>query len=102
MKSCCLELKASLKESVDGFGEESLWTFEGLAVAIGVIDDNGNHVLGSGIMVASVLLLTATHVIDETKHGVSIANSFLNENNMRTNNCDDLSIEINEKTANAF
>ena len=47
-----------------GIGEGDLWTLKGLTVAIGFIDDEKQQVIGSGVMVAPGLCLTATHVLE--------------------------------------
>ena len=70
-------------ESVDGFGEEELWILKGLIVAIGFIDDDKQRIIGSGVMVAPGLCLTATHVIDETKRKQAFLYTFPNKSSMR-------------------
>lgn len=49
---------------ITGIGEGDLWTLKGLIVAIGFIDDQKQQVIGSGVMVAPGLCLTATHVLE--------------------------------------
>ncbi len=68
---------------VDGIGEQLLWQFKGLVVAIGFIDDENNKIIGSGVMIAPGLCLTATHVIEETKRKHALINAFVNEKSMR-------------------
>lgn len=70
-------------EAVDGFGEQELWQLEGLIVALGFINDDKQCIIGSGIMVAPGLCLTATHVIDETKEKHGLLHTFPNESSMR-------------------
>ncbi|MBU1059060.1 MAG: serine protease [Proteobacteria bacterium] len=70
-------------EAVDGFEEKNIWDPAGLVVCLGFMDDNGSSIIGSGVMVAPGLCLTATHVIEETlvKHG--FINSVVDKNIMR-------------------
>lgn len=70
-------------ERIDGIGEDALWTLNGLIIAIGFIDNEKHYVIGSGIMIAPGLCLTATHVIEETKKKHALLFSFANENSMR-------------------
>ncbi|CAB5657022.1 V8-like Glu-specific endopeptidase [Aeromonas hydrophila] len=70
-------------QPIDGIGEEDLWTLQGLIVAIGFIDNEANNVIGSGIMIAPGLCLTATHVIEETKQKHALLYSFPNKENIR-------------------
>lgn len=70
-------------EAVDGICEESLWTFSGLIVAIGFIDKERKGIIGSGIMIAPGLCLTATHVMEEIKKKQALLFTFPNEDNMR-------------------
>ncbi len=70
-------------EAVDGIDEESIWTFGGLIVAIGFIDEERQSIIGSGIMIAPGLCLTATHVMEEIKKKQALLFTFPNEHNMR-------------------
>lgn len=71
-------------EAVDGIGEQELWTLGGLIVAIGTINNEEQRVIGSGVMIAPGLCLTATHVIEETKKNKNtLLYSFPCENNLR-------------------
>lgn len=70
-------------QSIDGIGEEELWRLEGLIVAIGFIDNDRQCIIGSGIMIAPGLCLTATHVIEETEKKHALLFTFANENSMR-------------------
>ncbi|EHV9588641.1 trypsin-like peptidase domain-containing protein [Vibrio vulnificus] len=70
-------------EAVDGFGEETLWALQGLIVAFGFIQGEKQHIIGSGIMIAPGLCLTATHVIEETKEKHCFLYSFPNNESMR-------------------
>jgi hypothetical protein len=54
-----------------------------LVLAFGFMDDEGLYTVGSGVMVAPGLLVTATHVVVETKGTVGMAFSFLEEGRMR-------------------
>lgn len=51
-------------QPISGIGEQDLWALNGLIVAIGFIDDQKQQVIGSGVMVAPGLCLTATHVLE--------------------------------------
>lgn len=70
-------------ESVDGFGEVNIWEMSGLIISLGYIDKNGSYVIGSGVMVAPGLCITATHVIEETIGEQGLLYSFLNKQKMR-------------------
>ena len=62
---------------------DSLHIMDGLVLAFGFIDDRGANSYGSGIMVAPGLLVTATHVAEETKGTAGMAFSFLSSGKMR-------------------
>ncbi len=68
---------------IDGIGEEELWRLEGLIVAIGFIDSERQCIIGSGIMIAPGLCLTATHVIEETKKQHPLLFTFPSDSSMR-------------------
>lgn len=70
-------------QAVDGIVEESLWALSGLIVTIGFIDKEIHRIIGSGIMIAPGLCLTATHVMEETKKRQALLFSFPNEHSMR-------------------
>ncbi len=70
-------------QAIDGIDEESLWKLGGLIVAIGFIDEEKQRIIGSGIMIAPGLCLTATHVMEETKKKQALLFSFANEHSMR-------------------
>lgn len=68
----------------DGFGDTgSLSVLDGMVLAFGFIDDNGLHCCGSALMVAPGLLVTATHVAEETRNTAGMAYSFLSDRKMR-------------------
>ncbi|REL39124.1 DUF4935 domain-containing protein [Rhodohalobacter sp. SW132] len=69
--------------AIDGIGEHELWTLKGLIVAIGFIDDEKQKIIGSGVMIAPGLCITATHVIEETKNLSALLYSIPSENSMR-------------------
>ncbi len=54
-----------------------------MVVAIGFINEDEHCVIGSGVMIAPGLCLTATHVIEETKRKHALVYTFANENSMR-------------------
>ncbi|MFS1863149.1 hypothetical protein [Vibrio splendidus] len=54
-------------EAVDGFAEETLWVLEGLIVALGFIHEDQQHIIGSDIMFAPGLCLTATYFAKNQK-----------------------------------
>ncbi len=66
----------------DGIEEHTLWTFKGLIVALGFIDGDRQFIIGSGVMVAPGLCLTATHVIEELKEKNGFLYTFQNESSM--------------------
>jgi hypothetical protein len=68
---------------IDGIGEEELWRLQGLIVAIGFIDGERQCIIGSGIMIAPGLCLTATHVIEETAKKHALLFTFPCDSNMR-------------------
>jgi len=70
-------------QSIDGIGEEELWRLKGLIVAIGFMDSERQVIIGSGIMIAPGLCLTATHVIEETERKHAFLFTFPNESSMR-------------------
>ncbi|MEA3548770.1 MAG: hypothetical protein U9R66_14045 [Thermodesulfobacteriota bacterium] len=70
-------------EAYNGLCEASLWELNGLPVALGFIDDERHSIIGSGIMVAPGLCLTATHVIEETKSKCALIHSFANEEKLQ-------------------
>src|SRR4051812_19910269 len=68
----------------DGIAEEeSLSVMDGMILGVGFIDDDGMHCCGSGVMVAPGLLVTATHVAEETRGTCGMAFSFLGDGKMR-------------------
>ncbi|MDN3556841.1 S1 family peptidase [Halomonas maura] len=68
---------------IDGIGEEALWRLEGLIVAIGFIDSERQCIIGSGVMIAPGLCLTATHVIEETIEKHPLLFTFPSDSSMR-------------------
>jgi hypothetical protein len=66
----------------DAIVEHNLWALSGLIVAIGAINDNGQQIIGSGVMMAPGLCLTATHVL-EGLDGLPLLSAFVDEKNMR-------------------
>jgi hypothetical protein len=69
--------------AVDAIGELELWALRGLIVAIGFFNDEQNRIIGSGVMIAPGLCLTATHVMQEMHDKNALAYSFPDVNNMR-------------------
>ena len=68
----------------DGIGNMSKLSFlSELALAFGYMDDAGLYTVGSGVMIAPGLLVTATHVVEETKGTAGMAFSFLDDGRMR-------------------
>jgi hypothetical protein len=68
----------------DGYGNMGKLSHLGeLALAFGYMDDAGLYAVGSGVMIAPGILLTATHVIQETKNTAGMAFSFLERGGMR-------------------
>ncbi|WP_429065520.1 S1 family peptidase [Aeromonas bestiarum] len=63
-------------EPYDGFVEQNLWELGGLIVAIGFMNADSQHTIGSGVMVAPGICLTATHVIEETRNKNALLYSF--------------------------
>ena len=70
-------------DSVDGFEERNIWESMGLIVCLGFMKDDGSSIIGSGVMVAPGLCLTATHVIEETHDKHAFINSIVDRNIMR-------------------
>jgi len=70
-------------DAVDAIGELELWALRGLIVAIGFFDDENNRIMGSGVMIAPGLCLTATHIMEEMHEKNALAYSFPSENNIR-------------------
>ncbi|WP_176844502.1 S1 family peptidase [Mucilaginibacter gossypii] len=77
-KWICPELTA-----IDGIGELALWELKGLVVTIGFINDEQEKIIGSGVMIAPGVCLTATHVMEETRQKNALVYSFPCENSMR-------------------
>lgn len=68
----------------DGIAEMgSLSIMDGMVLGVGFIDNEGIHCCGSGVMVAPGLLVTATHVAEETRGTSGMAFSFLSDGQMR-------------------
>ena len=67
----------------DNFGELELWAFQGVVVSIGYIDEANERIIGSGVMVAPGICLTATHVMDVMRNKNAVVYSFPCKNNMR-------------------
>lgn len=68
----------------DGLGEMgSLSVMDGLVLAFGFIDDSRANACGSGIMVAPGVIVTATHVTEETAGTSGMAYSFHSDGRMR-------------------
>lgn len=62
--------------------EEVLWALNGTLVAIGYFDDQRQKIIGSGVMLAPGLCLTATHVLEEMANQ-PLLYSFVDEKSMR-------------------
>ncbi len=69
--------------AIDIISEQSLWALGGLIVAIGFIDNVKQKIIGSGVMIAPGLCLTATHVIEEIKEKNALLYTFANKDSMR-------------------
>ncbi|WP_175633764.1 S1 family peptidase [Pedobacter ghigonis] len=67
----------------DNFGELELWAFQGIIVSIGYMDDEKQRIIGSGVMVAPGICLTATHVMDVMRNKNALVYSFPCKNSMR-------------------
>ncbi|WP_170287349.1 S1 family peptidase [Halioglobus maricola] len=68
---------------MDGIEEDLLWRFKGLNVAIGFVNEENHRIIGSGVMVAPGLCLTASHVIEETLRKQALLHTFVDDKNMR-------------------
>ncbi|WP_071592973.1 serine protease [Serratia sp. S4] len=67
----------------DGIVEGEIWALNGLIVAIGIINSEEQKILGSGVMIAPGICLTATHVVEETFSNQAIIYTFPCESSMR-------------------
>lgn len=68
----------------NGIGRDNIWILEGLTVAIGFYDNKEQFkIIGSGIMIAPGLCLTATHVIDEAEENPFVLLAYPSESSMR-------------------
>jgi len=68
----------------DGFSQMPTLDFREACVAIGYKGDDGRfHVCGSGTMIALGVILTATHVLDETTGGAPLAWAYLPNGRLR-------------------
>src|SRR5262245_18299638 len=61
----------------------SLSLLGGMVLAFGFVDEKGIYPVGSGTMVAPGVLVTATHVAEETRNKMGMAVSFLGQGGMR-------------------
>lgn len=73
-----------LFSDTDGIGDTgSLSVMDGMVLAFGFIDKKGTHLLGSGVMIAPGLMVTANHVAEEIDGTPAAALSFLQDQKIR-------------------
>lgn len=70
-------------EPYNGIVEQNIWALEGLIAALGFVNGNEQRIIGSGVMVAPGVCLTATHVIQETLNQHALLFSFPTKTAMR-------------------
>src|SRR5437868_214637 len=81
---CPLEWSRPEFSAEDGIGPMGKLSHLGeIALAFGFFDNEANATVGSGVMIGPGMLLTATHVVEETKAKAGFAFSFPGKNKMR-------------------
>jgi hypothetical protein len=70
-------------EPYNGIVEQNIWALEGLVAALGFVNRDEQRIIGSGVMVAPGVCLTATHVIQETLNQHALLFSFPTKTAMR-------------------